>query len=57
LFHIKELKYYADDRFVVKEMMNIWNVSEKDAFLKFAPKYFDHLKKSTQVQVNLYTKE
>lgn len=38
-------------------MMNIWNVSEKDAFLKFAPKYFDHLKKSTQVQVNLYTKE
>ncbi|KAG1056186.1 hypothetical protein G6F43_001910 [Rhizopus delemar] len=45
----KKLKYPADDRFVVKEMMNIWNVSEKDAFLKFAPKYFDHLKKSTQV--------
>ncbi|CAO3686824.1 unnamed protein product [Rhizopus stolonifer] len=37
-----------DDRFVVKEMMNVWNVSEKDAFLKFAPNYFAHLKKSKQ---------
>ncbi|KAL7331281.1 hypothetical protein PS15p_203492 [Mucor circinelloides] len=35
-----------DDRFVIKEMMNAWNVAEKDAFLKFAPKYFDHVKKS-----------
>ncbi|CEP06872.1 hypothetical protein [Parasitella parasitica] len=35
-----------DDRFVIKEMMNAWNVAEKDAFLKFAPKYFDHIKKS-----------
>ncbi|CAO3691216.1 unnamed protein product [Rhizopus microsporus] len=37
-----------DDRFVVKEMMNVWNVSEKDAFLNFAPKYFNHMKKSRQ---------
>ncbi|KAF1803594.1 hypothetical protein FB192DRAFT_1279569 [Mucor lusitanicus] len=28
------------------EMMNAWNVAEKDAFLKFAPKYFDHVGKS-----------
>ncbi|KAK4522106.1 uncharacterized protein ATC70_004645 [Mucor velutinosus] len=35
-----------DDRFVIKEMMNAWNVAEKDAFLKFAPKYFDHVNKS-----------
>ncbi|OAD08562.1 hypothetical protein MUCCIDRAFT_158764 [Mucor lusitanicus CBS 277.49] len=35
-----------DDRFVIKEMMNAWNVAEKDAFLKFAPKYFDHVGKS-----------
>ncbi|KAG1106736.1 hypothetical protein G6F42_016630 [Rhizopus arrhizus] len=36
----------VDDRFVIKEMLNAWNVAEKDAFLKFAPKYFDHVKKS-----------
>ncbi|KAG2202212.1 hypothetical protein INT47_002131 [Mucor saturninus] len=35
-----------DDRLVIKEMVNAWNVAEKDAFLKFAPKYFDHMKMS-----------
>ncbi|KAI9487374.1 MAG: hypothetical protein EXX96DRAFT_475244 [Benjaminiella poitrasii] len=35
-----------NDRFVIKEMMNAWNMAEKDAFLKFAPKYFQHMKKS-----------
>ncbi|KAI7898140.1 uncharacterized protein BX663DRAFT_556092 [Cokeromyces recurvatus] len=35
-----------DDRFVIKEMMNAWNIAEKDAFLKFAPNYFEHIKKS-----------
>ncbi|KAI9266247.1 hypothetical protein EDC94DRAFT_32754 [Helicostylum pulchrum] len=35
-----------DDRLVIKEMMNAWNVAEKDAFLKFAPKYFEHMKRS-----------
>jgi hypothetical protein len=39
---------------VVKEMMNAWNVAEKDAFLKFAPKYFEHMKRSANVsQPNL----
>ena len=42
----------VDDRFVIKEMMNAWNVAEKDAFLKFAPKYFDHVKKSANVSMN-----
>ncbi|KAG0191355.1 hypothetical protein DFQ28_000368 [Apophysomyces sp. BC1034] len=37
-----------DDRFVVKEMVNAWNIAEKDAFLKFAPKYFDYLKRSVE---------
>ncbi|KAG2234547.1 hypothetical protein INT48_007360 [Thamnidium elegans] len=36
-----------DDRLVIKEMMNAWNVAEKDAFLKFAPKYFEHMKRSS----------
>ncbi|GAN05268.1 hypothetical protein MAM1_0086c04737 [Mucor ambiguus] len=40
-----------DDRFVIKEMMNAWNVAEKDAFLKFAPKYFDHINKSANVSM------
>ncbi|ORZ13259.1 hypothetical protein BCR42DRAFT_355612 [Absidia repens] len=35
-----------DDRLVVKEMMNAWNIAEKDAFLRFAPKYFDYVKES-----------
>ncbi|CAO3584071.1 unnamed protein product [Absidia cylindrospora] len=35
-----------DDRLVVKEMMNAWNIAEKDAFLRFAPKYFDYIKES-----------
>lgn len=38
-----------DDRLVIKEMMNAWNVAEKDAFLKFAPKYFEHMKRSANV--------
>lgn len=41
-------------------MMNAWNVAEKDAFLKFAPKYFEHIKKSANVSIinynNIYTK-
>ncbi|KAI8330990.1 hypothetical protein BC941DRAFT_475162 [Chlamydoabsidia padenii] len=35
-----------DNRLVVKEMMTAWNIAEKDAFLRFAPKYFDYIKKS-----------
>ncbi|KAF7727742.1 hypothetical protein EC973_007201 [Apophysomyces ossiformis] len=37
-----------DDRFVVKEMVNAWNIAEKDAFLKFAPKYFDYLRQTVE---------
>jgi hypothetical protein len=35
----------------VKEMMNAWNIAEKDAFLRFAPKYFDYLKTTDKVKV------
>ncbi|KAI8344710.1 hypothetical protein BC941DRAFT_387495 [Chlamydoabsidia padenii] len=35
-----------DDRLVVKEMVNAWNIAEKDAFLRFAPKYFDYIRES-----------
>ncbi|KAI8993291.1 hypothetical protein BDB01DRAFT_775799 [Pilobolus umbonatus] len=38
-----------DDRLVIKEMMNAWNVVEKDAFLKFAPRYFEHMEQSSNV--------
>jgi hypothetical protein len=30
-------------------MMNAWNIAEKDAFLKFAPKYFDYMNKTNKV--------
>jgi hypothetical protein len=30
-------------------MMNAWNIAEKDAFLKFAPKYFDYMNKTDKV--------
>lgn len=43
-----------DDRLVIKEMVNAWNVAEKDAFLKFAPKYFDHMKMSANVGFSIY---
>lgn len=46
----------TDDRFVIKEMMNAWNVAEKDAFLKFAPKYFEHINKSANVSMTNSTK-
>jgi hypothetical protein len=39
----------TDDRLVVKEMVNAWNIAEKDAFLRFAPKYFDYVKESDKV--------
>ncbi|KAI7869233.1 hypothetical protein BDF14DRAFT_1786180 [Spinellus fusiger] len=32
-----------DDRFIVKEMVNAWNIAERDSFLKFAPKYFAYM--------------
>ncbi|KAG0320175.1 hypothetical protein BGZ99_004665 [Dissophora globulifera] len=32
-----------DDRFVIKQMVSSWNVAEKDALLKFAPKYFEYM--------------
>ncbi|KAI8068680.1 hypothetical protein BC940DRAFT_272721 [Gongronella butleri] len=37
-----------DDRMVVKEMVNAWNIAEKDAFLRFAPKYFQYIKETAQ---------
>jgi hypothetical protein len=40
----------TDDRLVVKEMVNAWNIAEKDAFLRFAPKYFDYVKESDKVR-------
>lgn len=39
----------VDNRLVVKEMMNAWNIAEKDAFLRFAPKYLDYMKTTDQV--------
>ncbi|KAF9436888.1 hypothetical protein BGZ76_002689 [Entomortierella beljakovae] len=35
-----------DDRFVVKQMVSSWNIAEKDALLKFAPKYFEYMEKT-----------
>ncbi|KAI7879637.1 hypothetical protein K492DRAFT_81675 [Lichtheimia hyalospora FSU 10163] len=35
-----------DDRFVIKEMVNAWNNIEKESILKFAPKYFEHMRHS-----------
>jgi hypothetical protein len=40
-----------DDRLVVKQMVNAWNIAEKDAFLKFAPKYFEHMSQSSNVRL------
>ncbi|KAL0076291.1 hypothetical protein J3Q64DRAFT_1703640 [Phycomyces blakesleeanus] len=37
-----------DDRLIVKEMVNAWNLTEKDTFLKFAPKYFDAMKQCAE---------
>lgn len=39
----------VDDRFVIKEMVNTWNNIEKESILKFAPKYFDHMRRSEDV--------
>lgn len=33
-------------------MMNAWNIAEKDAFLRFAPKYFDYLKTTDKVKIH-----
>ncbi|KAI8882619.1 hypothetical protein K501DRAFT_251026 [Backusella circina FSU 941] len=38
-----------DDKLVVKQMVNAWNIAEKDAFLKFAPKYFEHMNQSSNL--------
>ncbi|KAG2220259.1 hypothetical protein INT45_009874 [Circinella minor] len=37
-----------DGRLVIKEMVNAWNNVEKESILKFAPKYFDHMKKAEE---------
>ncbi|ORX63220.1 hypothetical protein DM01DRAFT_1403580 [Hesseltinella vesiculosa] len=37
-----------NNRMVVKEMVNAWNIAEKDAFLRFAPKYFQYIKETAQ---------
>lgn len=47
--HPNLLFMVEDDRLVVKEMVNAWNIAEKDAFLRFAPKYFDYVKESVKV--------
>lgn len=39
----------ADDRLVLKQMVSSWNIAEKDALLKFAPKYFEYMDKSAEV--------
>ena len=31
-------------------MVNAWNNVEKESILKFAPKYFDHMKKTDEVK-------
>ena len=38
---------YVDDRFVIKEMISSWNLAEKQQFLRFAPAYFDYMKRTT----------
>jgi hypothetical protein len=48
-FFLKTKK--KDDRLVVKQMVNAWNIAEKDAFLKFAPKYFEHMSQSSNVRL------
>ncbi|KAI9007924.1 hypothetical protein CLU79DRAFT_840394 [Phycomyces nitens] len=45
----------GDDRLIVKEMVNAWNLTEKDTFLKFAPKYFDAMQQSAE-EPSLLTK-
>ncbi|RUS34161.1 hypothetical protein BC938DRAFT_482212 [Jimgerdemannia flammicorona] len=37
-----------DDRLVLKQMVSSWNIAEKDALLKFAPKYFDYMDQSVE---------
>lgn len=44
----------ADDRFVIKEMVNAWNNIEKESILKFAPKYFEHMQRSEDVCIMLH---
>lgn len=39
----------SDNRLVLKEMVSSWNVAERDALLRFAPKYFTYLKTSAGV--------
>jgi hypothetical protein len=39
----------TDNRLVLKEMVSSWNVAERDALLRFAPKYFTYLKTSAGV--------
>ncbi|KAI9348295.1 hypothetical protein DFJ73DRAFT_625838, partial [Zopfochytrium polystomum] len=35
-----------DDRLVIKQLATNWTVAEKDALLKFAPAYFDHISRA-----------
>ncbi|KAI9287807.1 hypothetical protein BC943DRAFT_201630 [Umbelopsis sp. AD052] len=35
-----------DNRLVLKQMVSSWNVAERDALLRFAPKYFAYLERS-----------
>ncbi|KAI9315945.1 hypothetical protein BX666DRAFT_2028187 [Dichotomocladium elegans] len=44
-----------DDRLVIKEMVNAWNNIEKESILKFAPKYFDHMRKTSEESTWHYT--
>ncbi|CAH1760165.1 1620_t:CDS:10 [Entrophospora sp. SA101] len=36
----------SDDRLVIKQMVSSWRIAEKDALLKFAPKYFEYMDKA-----------
>ncbi|KAI8905141.1 hypothetical protein EDD86DRAFT_212309 [Gorgonomyces haynaldii] len=37
-----------DDQIVLKELCSRWTLAEKDALMKFAPKYFDYMKSTAQ---------
>ncbi|CAG8515932.1 7915_t:CDS:2 [Funneliformis mosseae] len=35
-----------DDRLIIKQMVSSWRIGEKEALLKFAPKYFEYMNKA-----------
>ncbi len=41
--------FIIDDRLIVKQMVSSWKIGEKEALLKFAPKYFEYMNKDPNV--------